>query len=153
MYIGAFSLVVPHQVPNSSDNAFIHPLAIQTMRSSAIILAIGLLGSTLAQQCPGSWYLEGNDCICMKSTDGSLLKSQTQGCCKSMGYKTYDNVRTQLGIGSSQRGALTRCMADLRSGYGEPPKIQGLLQELEPGECHWPLPLSILLKCVIPLVR
>ncbi|KAL2151219.1 hypothetical protein VTH82DRAFT_6317 [Thermothelomyces myriococcoides] len=53
----------------------------------------GLLWGALAQgQCPGSWYLQGDDCICMRSTDGILLKDQTQLCCKILGYKTYDNI-------------------------------------------------------------
>ena len=62
------------------------------MKASGLLFALGLLGGAMAQQCPGSWYLEQDDCICMLSTDGSLLKTQTLGCCKSMGYKTYSNV-------------------------------------------------------------
>jgi hypothetical protein len=62
------------------------------MKAFALFLSFGLLGTAVAQQCPGSWYLEPDDCICMNSRDGSLLKTQTLGCCKSMGYKTYDNV-------------------------------------------------------------
>ncbi|KAK4244704.1 hypothetical protein C7999DRAFT_43669 [Corynascus novoguineensis] len=60
---------------------------------SLLLLTLGLFGGVFAaEQCPGSWYLNGDDCICMRSTDGALLKSQTLGCCIAMGYKTYDNI-------------------------------------------------------------
>ncbi|KAK4154009.1 hypothetical protein C8A00DRAFT_14841 [Chaetomidium leptoderma] len=62
------------------------------MKASGLLLTLGFLGEAIAQQCPGSWYLEPSDCICMNSRDGSLLKTQTLGCCKAMGYKTYDNI-------------------------------------------------------------
>jgi hypothetical protein len=62
------------------------------MKAFGLLLTLGFLGGAIAQQCPGSWYLEPDDCICMNSRDGSLLKTQTLGCCKSLGYKTYDNV-------------------------------------------------------------
>ncbi|EGS22275.1 uncharacterized protein CTHT_0017940 [Thermochaetoides thermophila DSM 1495] len=56
-------------------------------------LTLGFLGGALAQQqCPGSWYLQPDDCICMRSTDGALLKDQTFICCRQLGYKTYDNI-------------------------------------------------------------
>jgi hypothetical protein len=59
-------------------------------------LTLGFLGGALAQQqCPGSWYLQPDDCICMRSTDGALLKDQTFICCRQLGYKTYDNVSVQ----------------------------------------------------------
>jgi hypothetical protein len=31
------------------------------------------------------WKLKGNDCICMNSADGSLLRDWTDTCCKAMG--------------------------------------------------------------------
>lgn len=66
------------------------------MRALALLFVLGILEGALAQRCPGSWYLEPDDCICMRSTDGALLKTQTKGCCSSMGYKTYDDVGTTL---------------------------------------------------------
>lgn len=44
----------------------------------------------LAQVC--EWYLNPDDCICMLSTDGSLLRTQTTSCCKKLGYKTMNSV-------------------------------------------------------------
>ncbi|KAK3485212.1 uncharacterized protein B0T23DRAFT_399809 [Neurospora hispaniola] len=46
----------------------------------------------LAQVC--EWYLNPDDCICMLSTDGSLLRSQTAFCCKQLGYRTMNSVPT-----------------------------------------------------------
>jgi hypothetical protein len=57
-----------------------------------LLFALGLVTGAVAQQCPGSWYLESDDCICINSRDGQLLKSQTLGCCRQLGYRTYDNV-------------------------------------------------------------
>ena len=66
-----------------------------TMKGFSLLLTLNFLGGAIAaEQCPGSWYLEPDDCICMNSREGYLLKTQTLGCCKSMGYKTYDNVST-----------------------------------------------------------
>ncbi|KAH6623427.1 hypothetical protein F5144DRAFT_583198 [Chaetomium tenue] len=63
------------------------------MKVFAVLLSLGFVGGVIAaEQCPGSWYLEPDDCICMNSREGYLLKDQTLGCCRSMGYKTYDNV-------------------------------------------------------------
>ncbi|KAL2174795.1 uncharacterized protein P884DRAFT_207972 [Thermothelomyces heterothallicus CBS 202.75] len=60
-----------------------------------LTLQAGIFWGALAQeQCPGSLYLQGDDRICMRSTDGVLLKAQTLQCCRALGYKTYDNVRT-----------------------------------------------------------
>src|SRR5689334_6744103 len=40
-----------------------------TMKAFALLLALGFLGGAMAQQqCPGSWYLQPDDCICMNST-------------------------------------------------------------------------------------
>lgn len=64
------------------------------MKAFTVLFSLGLLGTAIAQQCPGSWYLEPDDCICMNGREGFLLKSQTLGCCKQLGYKTYDNVST-----------------------------------------------------------
>lgn len=65
-----------------------------TMRTSILLLSLGLVAGSLAQlpQCPGSWSLSPDDCICMNSQNGALLKSQTAACCKSLGYKTYNSV-------------------------------------------------------------
>ncbi|KAK4182989.1 hypothetical protein QBC35DRAFT_394839 [Podospora australis] len=62
------------------------------MKAFTAILALGFIGGAFAQQCAGSWYLEPDDCICMNSRDGSLLKEQTLGCCKTLKYKTWDNI-------------------------------------------------------------
>ena len=62
-------------------------------------------GSALAQVC--EWYLNPDDCICMQSTDGSLLRTQTASCCKSLGYKTTNSVRFfPLGLYTSN---ISRC--------------------------------------------
>ncbi|KAK3385396.1 hypothetical protein B0H63DRAFT_472840 [Podospora didyma] len=60
------------------------------MRSSIVLLSLGFFVQAFAQ-C-GEWYLEPDDCICMNSTDGNLLKSQTKKCCKVMGYKVAQGV-------------------------------------------------------------
>jgi hypothetical protein len=62
------------------------------MKLLTFLATLGLVGGALAQQCPGSWYLQPDDCICMNSRDGQLLKDQTFHCCKQLGYKTYSNV-------------------------------------------------------------
>ena len=63
------------------------------MKAFTLILTLGFLGGAIAgEQCPGSWYLEPDYCICMNSREGYLLQSQTLGCCRWMGYKTYNNV-------------------------------------------------------------
>jgi hypothetical protein len=72
------------------------------MKAFSVLLTLGFLGGAIAaEQCPGSWYLEPDDCICMNSREGYLLKTQTLGCCKSMGYKTYDNVSTAPPLASN----------------------------------------------------
>ena len=63
------------------------------MKLATLLLPLTLLiTGTAAQVC--EWYLNPDDCICMLSTDGSLLRSQTSACCKKLGYKTMNSVRT-----------------------------------------------------------
>ncbi|KAK4236667.1 hypothetical protein C8A03DRAFT_16719 [Achaetomium macrosporum] len=81
------------------------------MRVLALFLSLGFLGGALAQQCPGSWYLEPDDCICMNSRDGSLLKTQTSGCCKALGYKTYNNI---CAVDRDKRQDFKDCCKDLK---------------------------------------
>ncbi|KAK3690322.1 hypothetical protein B0T22DRAFT_404815 [Podospora appendiculata] len=38
------------------------------------------------------WYLNPNDCICMNSTDGSLLRTQTTACCKANNYQAANSI-------------------------------------------------------------
>ena len=61
----------------------------------AMKLLSAVLGLVLVQgiQADCGWYLETNDCICMNSRDGSLLRQQTATCCRDMGLKTTDSVR------------------------------------------------------------
>ncbi|KAG7293925.1 hypothetical protein NEMBOFW57_003985 [Staphylotrichum longicolle] len=80
------------------------------MKAFGLLLTLGFLGGAIAQQCPGSWYLEPDDCICMNSRDGSLLKTQTLGCCKSLGYKTYDNI---CAVDRTKRQAFKDCCKNL----------------------------------------
>lgn len=64
--------------------------------SANMMLARVVVGLTLALvhgaqgQC--GWNLVQNDCICMKSTDGSLLGPETSTCCRDMGLKTTNSV-------------------------------------------------------------
>ncbi|KAK4107205.1 hypothetical protein N656DRAFT_849637 [Canariomyces notabilis] len=81
------------------------------MRVLPILLSLGLFGGAIAQQCAGSWYLEPDDCICMRSTDGALLKAQTLACCKSMGYRTYDNI---CAVDRDQRQNFKDCCKGLK---------------------------------------
>lgn len=46
-----------------------------------------------------SWHLNGDDCICMSSQNGALLKDQTATCCTAMGLKTKDLVSGGLRYG------------------------------------------------------
>lgn len=62
------------------------------MRFEIIFLGLGLAGHAYAQTC--GWFLNPDDCICMMSTTGGLLKEQTSYCCRAMGYKMTSNVRT-----------------------------------------------------------
>ncbi|KAK3902647.1 hypothetical protein C8A05DRAFT_43983 [Staphylotrichum tortipilum] len=80
------------------------------MKTSGLLLALGFLGGAVAQQCQGSWYLEPDDCICMNSRDGTLLKSQTSGCCKSLGYKTYSSI---CAVDHDARQTFKDCCKDL----------------------------------------
>ncbi|KAK5657456.1 hypothetical protein OQA88_3028 [Cercophora sp. LCS_1] len=59
------------------------------MRLASIIIGLGFTSGAFAA-C--GWILAPDDCICMNSTDGSLLKKQTSDCCWSMGYRTAQNV-------------------------------------------------------------
>ncbi|EAA28798.1 hypothetical protein GE21DRAFT_9688 [Neurospora crassa] len=63
------------------------------MKLTICLLPLTLLvtapGAVVAQVC--EWYLNPDDCICMLSTDGSLLRSQTAFCCKKLGYKTMNS--------------------------------------------------------------
>ncbi|KAK4227300.1 hypothetical protein QBC38DRAFT_364569 [Podospora fimiseda] len=84
------------------------------MKAFITLLALGFLGTgALAQQqCAGSvWYLEPDDCICMNSRNGTLLKTQTLGCCKSLGYKTYDNI---CAVDRNMRQTFKDCCKDLK---------------------------------------
>ncbi|RKU48524.1 hypothetical protein DL546_006778 [Coniochaeta pulveracea] len=60
----------------------------------SILLSSVLLaqGSLAASSC--GWKLDPNDCICMNSVDGHLEKEATATCCKDMGLKNIDNVRS-----------------------------------------------------------
>ena len=55
-----------------------------------IILGFFSGGALAAGAC--SWFLEADDCICMNSTNGELLKKQTATICKSMGYQLWGDV-------------------------------------------------------------
>lgn len=77
------------------------------MKAVGLLLTFGLLGGAIGQQCPGSWNLEPDDCICMNSRDGTLLKTQTLGCCKSLRYKTYNNVSAASSTRTDQYRLLT----------------------------------------------
>jgi len=61
------------------------------MRFEILFLGLGLSGQACAQTC--GWFLNPDDCICMMSTTGGLLKDQTSYCCRAMGYKMSSNVR------------------------------------------------------------
>lgn len=56
------------------------------------------------------WRLDGDDCICMNSQNGALLKDQTTTCCTAMGLKTKDLVSGVLGRVDS--GCLSRPDSD-----------------------------------------
>ncbi|CCC14177.1 hypothetical protein SMACR_08621 [Sordaria macrospora] len=62
----------------------------------------------LAQVC--EWYLNPDDCICMLSTDGSLLRTQTTSCCKKLGYKTMNSI---CGVDRKNRQLFKDCCKDL----------------------------------------
>ena len=74
------------------------------MRFEILFLGLGLAGQAYAQTC--GWFLDPNDCICMMSTTGGLLKDQTGYCCRAMGYKMSSNVCVQFprGLGSENVG-------------------------------------------------
>lgn len=57
-----------------------------------------------------SWRLDGDDCICMNSQNGALLKDQTATCCTAMGLKTKDLASNVLGVVDS--GCLPRLGSD-----------------------------------------
>ncbi|AEO59841.1 hypothetical protein MYCTH_2308420 [Thermothelomyces thermophilus ATCC 42464] len=106
-----------------------------------LTLPAGILWGALAQeQCPGSWYLQGDDCICIRSTDGFLLKAQTLQCCMALGYKTYDNMRTSSPDHRSD--SLTWVFSDLCRGPQQTTDFQRLLQRPQTGKRHRSLPLS-----------
>ncbi|KAL2268430.1 hypothetical protein VTJ83DRAFT_3276 [Remersonia thermophila] len=81
------------------------------MKVLTFLTTLGLLGGALAQQCPGGWYLQPDDCICMNSRDGQLLKDQTLHCCRVMGYKTYNNI---CAVDRDKRQAYKDCCKGLR---------------------------------------
>ncbi|KAK3937212.1 hypothetical protein QBC46DRAFT_366374 [Diplogelasinospora grovesii] len=56
------------------------------------------------------WTLDTNDCICMNSVDGSLMKVETSACCKSMGYKTANSI---CGVDKDNRQNFKDCCKDL----------------------------------------
>ncbi|KAK3388450.1 hypothetical protein B0T20DRAFT_464793 [Sordaria brevicollis] len=72
----------------------------------------------LAQVC--EWYLNPDDCICMLSTDGSLLRTQTATCCKTLGYKTMNSI---CGVDRKNRQLFKDC-------------CKGLNQESVIGHCR-----------------
>jgi hypothetical protein len=110
------------------------------MKAFALLLTLGFLGTAIAQQCPGSWYLEPDDCICMNSRDGSLLKTQTLGCCKSMGYKTYDNVSVphqgRAATPADEYGTPQICAVDHNKRQAFKDCCKGLNQESVIGHCR-----------------
>jgi hypothetical protein len=115
------------------------------MKIFAVLLSLGFAGGAIAaEQCPGSWYLEPDDCICMNSREGYLLKDQTLGCCRRMGYKTYNNVSPPSVVGPAYQHLLTDYIihSDLRRGPRQATGVQGLLQKPEPGKRYWPLSLN-----------
>lgn len=63
----------------------------ETKMRLTIILGFLSGGALAAGAC--SWYLEADDCICMNSTNGELLRKQTATICKSMGYQLWGDVR------------------------------------------------------------
>ncbi|KAK4166822.1 hypothetical protein QBC43DRAFT_10607 [Cladorrhinum sp. PSN259] len=82
------------------------------MKAFVALLALGFFGtSALAQQCPGGWNLEADDCICMSSRNGTLLRTQTLGCCRTLGYKTYDNI---CAVDRNARQDFKDCCKDLK---------------------------------------
>ena len=61
------------------------------MKASALLATLALAHSALAV-C--GWQLKPNDCICMNSVDGRLMDDETAVCCRNMGLRTVDNVRS-----------------------------------------------------------
>ncbi|KAK0725205.1 hypothetical protein B0H67DRAFT_598530 [Lasiosphaeris hirsuta] len=80
------------------------------MRPIALIFfSLGVAGRTLAT-CGREWYLEPDDCICMNSTNGALLKTQTKSCCKATGYKTANSI---CGVDRENRQEFKDCCKGL----------------------------------------
>ncbi|KAK0712848.1 hypothetical protein B0T26DRAFT_602592, partial [Lasiosphaeria miniovina] len=68
-------------------------------------------GGVLAQSaCQTDWYLGPDDCICMNSTNGALLVTQTFRCCRSTGYKTAQSI---CGVDRDNRQDFKDCCKDL----------------------------------------
>jgi hypothetical protein len=63
------------------------------MKVVYIVLATGAL--VQGGLAPCGWKLKPNDCICMNSVDGSLMDDETATCCRNMGLRTQDNVRSR----------------------------------------------------------
>ncbi len=64
------------------------------MRLAAIFAIAAAFASGARADC--GWTLQVNDCICMKSTDGTLMTAETATCCRDMGLKTTVSVRFSL---------------------------------------------------------
>jgi hypothetical protein len=60
------------------------------MRFSVFSILLAL-GQTIHADC--GWQLEGNDCICMNSSNGTAWTEWTTYCCNAMGQKTRGKVR------------------------------------------------------------
>ncbi|KAK1830109.1 hypothetical protein QBC39DRAFT_285918 [Podospora conica] len=88
------------------------------MRFDILFLGLGLAGQAYAQTC--GWFLNPDDCICMMSTTGGLLKDQTSYCCRAMGYKMTSNI---CGVDRINRQGFKDC-------------CKGLNQESVIGHCR-----------------
>ena len=57
-----------------------------------VFLFVFAFAEQIHAQC--GWQLDGNDCICMSSSNGSVMLPETRECCKDMGLSITGNVST-----------------------------------------------------------
>ena len=126
-YKGAYTTRYPSSRLRDSRTWRFPALTIENMlpimKLLSALITLLLFQGIHAQQC--GWNLDGNDCICMNSRNGALMKDQTAECCKDMGLKINslvgDKLSLQLEI--SLMGAEVQ-----RQDEGTEADVQGLLQ-------------------------
>lgn len=107
------------------------------MKLLSVIFALALARQAQAQ-C--GWRLDGNECICMSSSNGSAMVPETAECCRDMGLTININV-SALDAHSILR------LAKVLTDYAKKCKVRRETRQTFKDCCKWLNKTSVIGHC------